>query len=108
MSCGNPHDTPCSQVLEQMFTYLDGELGEPDLHLVREHLDECAPCMSEHDVDKMVKALIRRAAGGEVAPGALRDKIIVEITQQVSRHPAPQGGEVTHVTTQVTTTRVTR
>ena len=108
MSCGNPHEMPCSQVLEQMFEYLDGELGEPDLHLVREHLDECAPCMSEHDVDKMVKALIRRAAGGEIAPGALRDKIIVQITQQVSRHPAPQGGEVTHVTTQVTTTQVTR
>ena len=84
------------------------ELLGSDLHLVKEHLDECAPCMSEHDVDKMVKALIRRAAGGEVAPGALRDKIIVQITQQVSRHPAPQGGEVTHVTTQVTTTQVTR
>jgi mycothiol system anti-sigma-R factor len=91
-----------------MFSYLDGELGEPDLHLVKEHLDECAPCMSEHDVDKMVKSLIRRAAGGEVAPGALREKIIVQITQQVSRHAGPQGGEVTHVTTQVTTTQISR
>jgi len=35
MSCGNPHATDCSKVLDQMFTYLDGELGEPDLHLVR-------------------------------------------------------------------------
>jgi mycothiol system anti-sigma-R factor len=91
-----------------MFEYLDGELGEPDLHRVREHLDECAPCMSEHDVDKMVKALIRRSCGGEVAPGALRDKIMVHISQQISRHAGPQGTEVTHVTTQVTTTQVSR
>ena len=108
MSCGNPHATDCSKVLDQMFEYLDGELDEPDLHLVREHLEECAPCMSEHDVDKVVKALIRRSCGGEVAPENLRDKIVVQITQQVTRHAGPQGGEVTHVTTQVTTTQVSR
>jgi mycothiol system anti-sigma-R factor len=108
MSCGNPHATDCSKVLNQMFEYLDGELGEPDLHLVQEHLDECAPCMTEHDVDKVVKALIRRSCGGEVAPETLRNKIVVQITQQVSRHPAPQGGEVTHVTTQVTATQISR
>jgi len=108
MSCGNPHATDCSKVLDQMFEYLDGELGEPDLHLVQEHLDECAPCMTEHDVDKVVKALIRRSCGGEVAPETLRNKIVVQITQQVSRHPAPQGGEVTHVTTQVTATQISR
>ena len=108
MSCGNPHATDCSKVLNQMFEYLDGELGEPDLHLVQEHLDECAPCMTEHDVDKVVKALIRRSCGGEVAPETLRNKIVVQITQQVSRHPAPQGGEVTHVTTQVSATQISR
>jgi len=108
MSCGNPHATDCSKVLDQMFSYLDGELGEPDLHLVQEHLDECAPCMTEHDVDKVVKALIRRSGGGEVAPETLRNKIVVHITQQVSRHPAPKGGEVTHVTTQVTATQISR
>jgi mycothiol system anti-sigma-R factor len=95
-------------VLEQMFEYLDGELGEPDLHVIREHLDECAPCMSEHDVDKVVKALIRRSCGGDVAPDTLRDRIVVQITQQVSRHAGPEGSEVTHVTTQVTTTQVSR
>jgi mycothiol system anti-sigma-R factor len=108
MSCGNPHATDCSKVLDQMFEYLDGELGEPDLHLVQEHLDECAPCMTEHDVDKVVKALIRRSCGGEVAPETLRDRIVVQITQQVTRHPAQQGGEVTHVTTQVTATQISR
>jgi mycothiol system anti-sigma-R factor len=64
-----------------MFTYLDGELGEPDLHLVREHLQECAPCMSEHDVDQVVKKLIHRSAGGDLAPEQLRERIVLQITE---------------------------
>jgi len=30
MSCGNPHETPCTEVLDQLYAYLDGELGAPD------------------------------------------------------------------------------
>jgi mycothiol system anti-sigma-R factor len=81
MSCGKPHATPCSEVLDRMYTYLDGELGEPDLRLVREHLEECAPCMSEHDVDLVVKKLIRRAGGGDSAPEKLRERIVLQITE---------------------------
>jgi mycothiol system anti-sigma-R factor len=81
MSCGNPHATDCSKVLDQMFTYLDGELGEPDLHLVREHLEECAPCMTEHDIDQVVKKLIHRAGGGDLAPEQLRERIVLQITE---------------------------
>ena len=81
MSCGKPHATPCSEVLDRMYTYLDGELGEPDLRLVREHLEECAPCMSEHDVDLVIKKLIRRAGGGDPAPEELRERIVLQITE---------------------------
>ena len=93
MSCGKPHATPCSEVLDRMYTYLDGELGEPDLRLVREHLEECAPCMSEHDVDLVVKKLIRRSCGGDLAPEQLRERIVLQITE-LSRV-----GSTTHVNT---------
>ena len=81
MSCGKPHATPCSEVLDRMYTYLDGELGEHDLHRVREHLEECAPCMSQHDVDLMVKKLIHRSGGGDLAPEELRERIVLKITE---------------------------
>ena len=81
MSCGNHHETPCSQVIEQMFAYIDGELGDPDVHLISVHLAECGPCLSEHDVDAMVKKLVHRAGGGEHAPGTLRERILVSITE---------------------------
>jgi len=30
MSCGNPHEVPCSEVLDRVYTYLDHELDGPD------------------------------------------------------------------------------
>ena len=81
MSCGNPHETPCSEVIKRMFSYIDGELGEPEVHVIKAHLTECAPCMTEHDVDAMVKKLVQRSGGGDVAPEDLRERIIVSITR---------------------------
>ena len=37
--------------------------------------------MSEHDVDTVVKKLIRRSGGGELAPEQLRERIVLQITQ---------------------------
>jgi len=28
MSCGKPHDVPCSEVLARVYSYLDGEIEE--------------------------------------------------------------------------------
>ena len=44
MSCGDPHETPCSEVLEAVYLYLDGEQDTSHREKVRIHLDECAPC----------------------------------------------------------------
>ena len=30
MSCGKPHETPCTEVLDRVYGYLDGELGDMD------------------------------------------------------------------------------
>ena len=44
MSCGNPHETPCSEVLDRVYWYLDGEMSADDCDHIRQHLDECGPC----------------------------------------------------------------
>jgi anti-sigma factor RsiW len=41
MSCGKPHETPCTEVLGRIYSYLDGELEAPTLAKIRQHLDEC-------------------------------------------------------------------
>ncbi len=81
MSCGKPHATDCSEVLDRVFEYLDGEMGPEDTHRIKEHLDECAPCLSEYDLDVAVKALIRRSMVPEHAPEQLRSRIMVRITE---------------------------
>ena len=37
MSCGKHHETPCSEVLEQVYIYLDGEIDKGDYNKVRQH-----------------------------------------------------------------------
>ena len=79
MSCGKPHETPCEEVLEQVWLYLDGELKDPDLGLIRAHLDECAGCLRKYGLDQVVKALVARSCGGDVAPEHLRAKVVATL-----------------------------
>jgi mycothiol system anti-sigma-R factor len=70
----------CAQALAQVHEYLDGELGPDDLDRIREHLDECGPCLQQYDLDVALKALVRRCCR-ESAPADLRDRILVKITE---------------------------
>jgi mycothiol system anti-sigma-R factor len=81
VSCGDPHDTDCREVLDRVYEYLDGEMNVIDLNKIREHLDECGPCLKEYDLDVALKALVRRSCACEPAPAALRERIMVRITE---------------------------
>lgn len=81
MSCGNPHETPCTEVLEQVYAYLDRELDDLDCAKIREHLDECGPCLREYGLEEAVKRLVARHCGCDMAPDGLRAKILVRIRE---------------------------
>ncbi|HEY6794641.1 MAG TPA: mycothiol system anti-sigma-R factor [Kineosporiaceae bacterium] len=81
MSCGDPHDTDCGEVLRRLHEYLDGELDLDGIAKISQHLDECGPCLSEYDLDLFVKALVRRTCGCERAPAELRARIMTKISQ---------------------------
>ncbi|WP_433434047.1 mycothiol system anti-sigma-R factor [Nonomuraea sp. CA-141351] len=81
MSCGNPHDTDCREVLDKVYAYLDGELTESDVVEIRVHLDECGPCLKEYDLDKAVKALVHKHCGCDPVPADLRSKVLARIAQ---------------------------
>jgi mycothiol system anti-sigma-R factor len=80
VSCGRPHATDCREVLEQVYSYLDGELTGEDVARIREHLEECSPCLAEYDLDVALKALVRRSCC-ERAPEELRARILVRLTE---------------------------
>jgi mycothiol system anti-sigma-R factor len=81
MSCGNPHEVPCSEVLAQVYAYLDKEMSEVDCAQIRKHLDECGPCLKEFGLDELVKKLVHKHCGCDPAPVDLRSKILVRIRQ---------------------------
>lgn len=92
MSCGNHHDTSCSQILEVMYLYLDNEDCTIERSLVLHHLEECPPCYGEFGIEKVLKSLISRACGQEAAPSAIYQRITAQIADiqveitQVQKH----------------------
>ena|SRR5665213_1311441 len=81
MSCGKHHDTPCSEVLDRVYVYLDGEIDPDDCDKIRLHLDECGPCLRQYDLDKVVKALVARSCGCDRASEELRGKVLARIRE---------------------------
>ena len=81
MSCGNPHETPCTEVLDRVYGYLDGELADLDCAKIRQHLDECGPCLREYGLEEAVKRVVQKHCGCDPAPAELRAKILVRIRE---------------------------
>ena len=79
MSCGNPHEVPCAEVLDRVYEYLDGELDRDKMHVIKEHLDECSPCLREFGLEEAVKVLVKRSCGRDEVPSDLRSKVMTRI-----------------------------
>jgi len=79
MSCGKPHDVPCSEVLARVYSYLDGEIEVAGYAKIREHLDECGPCLREYGLEEAVKRLVHKCCGAEPVPSDLRTKVLTRI-----------------------------
>jgi mycothiol system anti-sigma-R factor len=80
MSCGKPHDTDCSEVLERMFFFIDNEIEQANRAEIQQHLDECGPCLQKYDLERTVKTLVARSCT-EHAPEGLRDRVLLRIRQ---------------------------
>lgn len=99
MSCGNPHETPCSEVLEKLYLFLDNECDEVCRSKLAQHLEECGPCLEEYGVEEKIKGLLARTCR-EHAPERLRARlhselrhVVVEQTE-VSVQRSPHGTTV--------------
>lgn len=92
MSCGSPHEVDCKDILDRVYVFLDGETEDQTVEQIRQHLDECAPCLQKYDLERAVKALVHRSCGSEHAPEALRQKVLLRIQQvrlQIVESPEP-------------------
>lgn len=94
MSCGEPHETDCSEVLAEVYLYLDLECPDERRALIRTHLEECAPCLREYGIEQEVKALVARCCGNELAPmdfkNRLRDRLAELVVDADTREYLPE------------------
>lgn len=81
MSCGKPHETPCSEVLARVYSYLDGELDFVGCAEIRQHLDECGPCLREYGLEEVVKKLVHKHCGRDMVPSDLRARVLIRIQE---------------------------
>lgn len=79
MSCGKPHDVPCSEVLARVYSYLDDEIDDSGCADIRQHLDECGPCLREYGLEEAVKRLVHKHCGADPVPSELRMKVLSRI-----------------------------
>jgi mycothiol system anti-sigma-R factor len=80
VSCGDPHDIDCRQILTEVYLYLDYECSDERRTSIRGHLDECNPCLREYGIEQEVKALVARCCGTDKAPVELRDRLRLKLS----------------------------
>jgi mycothiol system anti-sigma-R factor len=83
VSCGDPHETDCREVLAEVYLYLDLECPDTRRDQIRTHLDECSPCLREYGIEQEVRAIVARCCGSEVAPVELRDRLKLRLSELV-------------------------
>ncbi len=79
MSCGQPHETDCREVLAEVYRYLDLECDDSRREKIRVHLDECSPCLREYGIEQEVKALVARCCGNDRAPSGLKERLLMRL-----------------------------
>lgn len=68
------HET-CQEALQELYTFLDGELTVEKRESIRVHLDGCNPCLGAYDFEAELRMVIS-AKCKEPVPETLKDKIL--------------------------------
>nr|WP_231492535.1 mycothiol system anti-sigma-R factor [Glycomyces sp. NRRL B-16210] len=65
----------CREVLEEVYLYLDQECSDVRRTVIRDHLDECSPCLSEYGIEQEVRAIVHRCCSQEKAPDEVKERL---------------------------------
>ncbi|MEU4682105.1 mycothiol system anti-sigma-R factor [Streptomyces xinghaiensis] len=90
MSCGNPHEIDCSEILDHLYEFLDQEMPAGDRAKFETHIDECSPCLEKYGLEQAVKKLVKRCCGHDDVPTDLRSKVMGRIELVRSGQAVPE------------------
>ncbi len=68
----------CEKALKNLYLFIDQEIDTASCSEIQSHIDECTPCLSEYELERVVKSLVSRSCS-EVAPDVLREKVLISI-----------------------------
>ena len=71
----------CDDAIHTLYHYLDGELTAERREVIRQHLDDCAPCLEAFDFEAEIRVMIAAKCREEV-PDALRVRIATAIQHE--------------------------
>ncbi|WP_424189329.1 mycothiol system anti-sigma-R factor [Actinokineospora sp. G85] len=89
--CGD-HETDCSDVLSEVWLFLDQECDVARRDLLARHLDECSPCLEQYGLEEHLKILLARKCGGDQAPDEFRARLRASIRKTVIDHGGGPAG----------------
>ena len=75
----------CEECRERLHPYLDRELSPTEFDEMREHLGECGGCERIYVVERVFVDRIRVSATSNVAPQAVRERLIVRLRRDLHR-----------------------
>jgi anti-sigma factor (TIGR02949 family) len=78
-------DCGCEKAKAELEEYLHNELRGHDAADIRDHLDNCVDCSSEHLVGRTLTEAVQRACR-ETAPEDLRDQVLLRLRAVQSTH----------------------
>lgn len=77
-------DVDCSQSIQRLYHYLDGELTDDRRKEIQRHLDECPPCVEAFDFETELRQVIANRCRDHVPPSLL-DRVRVAIDEEERR-----------------------
>jgi len=87
----------CRDCVQALNTYIDRELSDDDIVVVREHLVECGGCLHLYQFEESLRRLVRVRCQEQSAPETLRARITVTLAMErlrQERRGPPRGLQV--------------
>jgi anti-sigma factor (TIGR02949 family) len=71
----NPQPIDCREAMRQLYDFLDGELSDERMQLIRHHLQNCAPCYAHAEFEQDLLAVLAAGWQNVAASSQLRTRI---------------------------------
>ena len=81
----------CGQAIEKLYTFLDGELTDERRVEIRQHLDDCSPCLEAFDFEAELRIMISVRCRDEV-PETLRVRVAAALMAAEAQRQNQGGG----------------